>query len=56
MNGSVFHDPCMYTNIASNVYCNADIQYSARTVQVFVATYVVITFLETCDVSDSAAI
>ena len=37
-------------SIASNVYCNADMQYSARTVQVFVATYIVITFLETRDV------
>ena len=43
-------------SIASNVYCNADMQYSARTVQIFVATYVVITFLETCDVNNSAAI
>ena len=42
--------------IASNVYCNADMQYSARTVQIFVATYVVITFLEMRDVSNSAAI
>ena len=40
--------------IATNVYCNADMQYSARTVQIFVATYVVITFLEARDVSNSA--
>ena len=58
----MFVQGCVYayfhvrlSDIASNVYCNADMQYSARTVQIFVATYVVITFLETRDVSNSAA-
>ena len=40
--------------IASNLYCNMDMQYSVCVMQIFVATYVVITFLETRDISNSA--